>query len=279
MCAKVSAKIIRPFIHCWVIFKAETKRLVTYRGQFWFELILSSLVDLSVTLILWQAFFASTEKSTINGYGLLEMTIYMTVATFFNLAIRGTGIGTFQSEVYQGTLTKFLIYPLSVFSYKLGTFLPRTFFAVLQMFVALSAVSLIYGWSDQFQMSITGICLGLLTLLLASIMYFFLLVSIEAVAFWADNVWALSYVLQIIIVFFSGRVLPLEFFPDWFRTILSFSPFPFFAYLPTQIFLGQIDGMQAVSYIVIELFWLLFFYALCHSVVKRGLYSYTGVGQ
>ncbi len=272
-------KLCRPIKHLWIIFKAETKRLVTYRGQFWFELILSSLVELCVTLILWNAFFLSSNKSSINGYTLLDMTTYMTVATFFNLAIRGTGIGTFQSEVYQGTLTKFLIYPLSVFSYKLGTFLPRTFFAILQLFVALLAVSLIYGWPEQFELSISNFFLGILCVLLAAVMYFFLLVAIEAVAFWADNVWALSFVLQIIIIFFSGKALPLEFFPEWLQIILSYSPFPFFAYIPTQIFLGQIDFTQIISYILIEIFWMGFFFALCHAVIRRGLHNYSGVGQ
>ena len=271
--------ITAPIRHAWLVFTAETKRLTAYRAQFWFELILSSIVELTVAITVWRAVFASSAGSVIGGYTLESMTVYLTVAIFFGQATKGTGVGTFQREVYEGTLTKYLIYPLSVYSYKFGTFLPRSIFALSQLAVALFIINLLGIWPEDYNLAPQWIAAGLVTLFFACLLYFLLIICLESLAFWADNVWALSYALQIAIIFLSGKAIPLELFPHWARIILDFSPFPFLAYFPARVFLGEISQDAFLSGFGVLLLWVFFVFLLSRIIMQAGLKRYSGVGQ
>ncbi|MCB0336809.1 MAG: ABC-2 family transporter protein [Bdellovibrionales bacterium] len=271
--------VFTPMRHSLIVFLTETKRLVAYRAQFWFELILSSLVELVVAISVWQAVFASSGAQELNGYSIQSMVLYITVAIFFGQATKGTGVGTFQREVYEGTLTKYLIFPLSVYSYKFGTYMPRALFAVVQLLVGLTLMYVLGYWPESTSISLGSVLIGFCALFLACLLYFFLIIALEAFSFWADNVWALSYALQIAIVFLSGKAIPLEFFPQWIEGLIRFTPFPYLAYVPAKIFLGQMHGADIGLAFVVLGSWVLLAYGMSKIVMNRGLRNYTGVGQ
>lgn len=273
------SRVIAPLRHTWIVFSAETKRLAAYRAQFWFELILSSAIELLVAIAVWRTVFASRGGGEIAGYTFESMALYLTVAIFFGQATKGTGVGTFQREVYEGSLTKYLIYPLSVYSYKFGTFAPRSLFAVGQLLVALVFINLLGYWPENYSLNFGWAVSGLVCLFFSCLLYFFIIISLECMAFWVDNVWALSYALQIGIVFLSGKAIPLELFPDWARPLIEYSPFPFLAYFPAQIFLGQLGAEKLFYGIAALLVWVAVFFFLSRIFMQRGLYRYTGVGQ
>jgi ABC-2 type transport system permease protein len=268
-----------PLKHFSIVFKAETNRLVTYRAQFWFELVASSAVELLVAFYIWKAVFESSGALLIDNYSFNSMLLYVVVAIFFSQATRGTGVGTFQREIYEGSLTRYLIYPLSIYSYKLGTFLPRSVFAVGQLVIALIIYNIFFEWPQEISFNIINIIFGLITLMLACLIYFYMIVCIESLAFWVDNVWALSYTLQIAVVFLSGKLIPLDLFPAWGKSLVEFSPFPYFAYIPAQVSLGFIPYDSFFNILFIELVWLVVSISLAKLLVRQGLYSYTGVGQ
>ncbi len=272
-----TATLLAPIHHCFIVLTAETKRLVTYRAQFWFELILSSAAELAIAIALWTALFQGKEQ--IGGYTLPEMVLYLIIAVFFGKATQGTGIGTLQREIYGGTFSKFLIYPLSVYSYKLGTYLPRSLFSLGQLVLVLIGLLVLGYWPEGTSLSVGSILVSLLALLLACILYFLIIMSVEAIAFWADQVWALTYALQVSVVFLSGKAIPLELFPVWAQELIAYSPFQYFAYFPTKIFLSQLPFLEIVQGFGLLACWIVAFFFLSSSIINRGLRSYTGVGQ
>jgi len=275
----MESSLLAPFKHCWIVFVAETKRLVTYRAQFWFELISSSIIEIIVAIALWRAVFASSVTSTIRDYSIENMILYVTVAIFFGQAAKGTGVGTFQREVYEGSLTKYLIFPLSVYSYKFGTFSPRSLFAVGQLAIALLVISLAGYWPVTTHLSFIWIFLGLLSLFFACLLYFFLLIALESLSFWVDNVWTLSYALQIAIVFLSGKAIPLSFFPKWLESAAQLLPFPYIVYFPVRTFLGEVKPTEFLLNFSILITWVAIAFATSRIVMKKGLHHYSGVGQ
>lgn len=265
--------------HCKIVFLAEAKRLIAYRAQFWFELISSSVIEIIISIAVWKAVFASSGVDTLNGYSLSYMIVYLTTATFFGQATKGTGVGTFQREVYEGSLTKYLIFPLSVYSYKFGTFMPRSMFAVVQLFVGLIVIWLTGNWPETLNLNLSSILLGLVMLFLACLLNFFLIILVESISFWVDNVWTLSYALQVAVIFLSGKVIPLDFFPAWIASSIAYTPFPYLAYVPARIFLGSSTFSYCLTSFGITLLWIFIVFQASRYVMKKGLYQYTGVGQ
>jgi ABC-2 type transport system permease protein len=265
---------IRSFL---LVLGAELKRLFAYRVQFWFELIASSLVELGVALIVWRAVFEAIGGTTVSGYTFSEMILYITAATFTGHAIRGTGMGTFARDIYDGAYTRYLVYPLSVYAYKFAIFFARTFIAILQLLLALCVLWLGGYMPQDAGMNLASLLAGLGFLLFASYLYFLFIIITESVAFWADNVWAVSSMMQICVMFFSGKMIPLDMFPLWLQQILEWSPFPLLVFVPVNIVLG--DRLSEMFMHTVLLFgWIALAFVISKTIIARGNLRYSGVG-
>ena len=271
--------LIRGSRHFSVVFLAETKRLLAYRAQFWFELVLSSIIELFVAVTVWRAVFASSKTGLIGGYTYEAMVVYATSAVFVSQAVRGTNIGTFARDIYDGTFTKFLVYPLSVYSYKLGTFIPRSFFGLLQLVLALLGISLFSSIAIGQVLYFSQIPAFLMAIALAALLYFMLLFCIESLAFWADHVWALSVMLQAAMMLLSGKLIPLSLFPEWAESAILWSPFPYLVYFPIQVLFGRVEGAALLEGFLVLLTWLLVATIVSSALYRRGVKNYSGVGM
>ncbi len=260
------------------MFLAETKRLISYRVQFWCELLLSTVVELLVTVAVWTAVFEARGVKQIGNYTLGEMLLYVMLAVFFAQATRGSGTGTFARDIYDGSLTKYLVYPLSVYSYKLGTYLPRTFFAIIGAGLSLLGIALLGDWPDEVTLSLFQMTSGLLALGMATILFFLMLFCLEAFAFWVDHVWALSVILNFTTMLLSGKWIPMDLFPQWLGGMLLYTPFPYLLYFPVSVFLGTSTEAQLGQGFFVLGVWLLVVYVLSRVIYERGLRTYTGVG-
>ena len=271
-------RVAAPIRHFRLVFTAELKRLVAYRVQFWCELVLSSLVELLVGCTVWRAVFDAQTGSTVSGYTYPHMVLYVTIAVFVGQAVRGTSVGTFAREIYDGSLTKYLVYPLSIFSYKLGTFSIRGVFALAQLGIALAVLRLANFWPSTVTLSGGNASAALLAVLCAALLYFFLLFCVESAAFWADQVWALSVMLQFITILLSGKWIPLDLFPAPLRTVLTFSPFPYLTFFPVKILMGEVPASEVHTGFIVLSCWLAVIALLARFLYGRGLRQYTGVG-
>lgn len=264
--------------HFWVVFLAEFKRLAAYRVQFWFEVIVASLVELGVALTLWQSIYHARGTDLIGGYHLNEMVLYIILATFIGHAVKGTGIGTFGREIYDGSFTRYLVFPLSPFSYKFGLYFPRTCISLGQLLVILFAVSTLGLWPISFAPSWLNILQVCFSIALASYLYFLCIVSIESIAFWADNAWAVSAILQISLGLLSGKLVPIDLFPSWAQHLLAYSPFPMLVFFPVQSARGILSTSEWIGGIFQVCCWILVVQIVAIIVIRRGIRRYSGVG-
>lgn len=255
---------------------AELKRLFAYRIQFWFEIIASSIVEVGVSVVVWRAVFDATGSKTIGEYSYNDMLVYVVVAIFSSYAVRGTGLGTFLRDIYEGVYTRYLVYPISVLSYKFALFFARTVISIVQLGLALLVLLATGLLQANGSISLYSILLGTLVLILGSWLYYLLIVTIESVAFWADQGWSLSYMMHIAILFFSGKMIPIDLFPHWFERIIEYSPFPLMVFAPTRIILGETSLFGPT--LVGLAFWSTILLILARFVVGKGTRSYTGVG-
>ncbi|MCB0334197.1 MAG: hypothetical protein KDD55_11895 [Bdellovibrionales bacterium] len=263
--------------HFFNTFRIEVKRLFAYRAQFWFEVVLSSFVELGIALVLWSAVFSANGSGEIRGYTFQEMVYYVVLATFLGQAVKGTGIGTLGREVYDGSFTRYLVYPLSVYSYKFGIFFARSAVACFQLLLVLLG-GLLLGYFSFSDLSLISVALAFVTVVLASFLYFLLIMTAESVSFWADQAWAVSAMLQFSLIFLSGKLIPVDLFPGWLQTSLAFSPFPLIVFFPVQTFLGMVSFQEWLWHFTLLCFWVAFMFLLCRVVIGQGLKNYTGVG-
>ena len=96
-------------------------------------------------------------------------------------------------------------------------------------------------------------------------------------AFWLDETWMIRVLLAIVVNFFSGFILPLEFFPPLLVSLLEYTPFPFMTYYPIKFFMGE--AIPWTKAILILGTWTVVIVMVNALIWRKGIRMYTAAGM
>lgn len=260
------------------LYLQDLKKVFSYRANFWMQFVGAAGGEIVIAILLWTAIYSDTGQSRMGGLSLNEMIYYYVLSALFSRLVRGAESFDISHEIYDGSLTRYLIYPGHYFIYKLIDRLGYLSISLFQSAIGLSIFYIFFS-SEVLHFSFTAFALGLTLVIASSLFYFFLMMLVELCAFWADNVWSLSVMMRFITGFFSGMILPLSLYPEWLQAALSYTPFPSLMYWPIQLFLGKAGWEQFFESLAILGLWLIFILFILNKTWRRGLKTYTGVGQ
>lgn len=256
--------------------KLETKRFLSYRVDFWLQFAVSVFSEITVAYFLWSAIYTSTGQEVIGGYSFHQMLLYYLFVPFVGRMVRSHEDFSLATDIRDGGLTKFLIYPLSFIQYKVMQKFIYTGLAIFQMFLGIFLVAFLVGVDVHF--NISNFAFGILAAFSSMLLYGMMLMTLEMVAFWADTVWSLGVMLRFIAMFFGGAFVPLNLFPEWSQKILMVTPFPYLYSNTIKTFLGENTPIQSLQGIGITLLWVLPMAAIMLWTYRKGLRQYSGVG-
>ena len=263
------------------LFGLEFKRAFAYRAEFWIGFLGNALTQFAVAYLLWSAVFASTGAQVIGGLTLRDLALYYLLIPLVERITLGAEMSHISGEIYDGTLNRYLVYPVSFFGFKYVTSLAQSLVYAAQM-AALAGLCLwVFGVPPAFHFTPGGVALALLSLMLGTILYFSLAACLEMIAFWADNVWSLMVLLKMVLHFLGGGLLPLVLFPDAFRSLLELTPFPYLVSFPLRFLMEGTSGIttaEAIRGFSVMGVWILGLSLLAGWIWQRGSKQYTGVG-
>lgn len=264
----------------WVphVFAIEIKKALSYRVAFWVQFVLGTATEIAIAYFLWAAIFASRGVAMLEGFSFEGMVYYYLFATFAHKIARGNEHGYFAQDIYDGGLTRYLVYPISLFGFKYITHVTQQLLAVIQLLLAFLALRLFLGAPFGMELTLPHFFAGLATSFLAGFLLFLIMSCLEMVAFWQDVIWNLMAMLRFTMALLGGAMVPLAFFPDWGRTLVSYTPFPAMISFPARTFLGQITFEEWWRNALLLLLWSGFFLLLARFIWKRGTLRYSGVG-
>jgi ABC-2 type transport system permease protein len=262
----------------WHVFTLEVRTLLNYRVDFWVNWLVGTAAQLAVAWFLWEAIFSYTEKTEIGGFTQKAMMLYYTLAVLADRAVHGQGSHVLSTDIYEGSLNRYLVYPLSLFRYKLMQNWAHTLFAVSQGMLLYAGFALIFGLPAGSGFSATNTGLALLSLMAGSALYLGMTVILEQVAFWADNVWSLNVLLSFVLRLAGGVVVPLSLFPPAAQLILEWLPFAGLVSLPIRTLMGQVGPGQWLQGMAVMAAWMVLSWSLAVLIWKRGTMKYSGVG-
>jgi ABC-2 type transport system permease protein len=257
----------------------DLRRTFSYRVNFWLQFFTQTIGEIAVAYFLWKAIFLANGVETIGGYTLGGMVNYYIFVALAGRLIRGREQFLVSTEIYEGGLTRYLLYPVGYFHFKLTEHTGFLFLAILQVVLGVVVLGSLFPSDAGAFLKWDHLLLGFLASITASYFYFLLLISVELVSFWADNVWSLSVMMRFIVAFLGGLILPLSLFPDWATDLLVYSPFPALGSIPVRLFIGDANWMDFVEAQLLLLVWLVPLHLTLKTVWSRGVRQYTGVGQ
>lgn len=260
------------------ILSLESRKLMSYRLDFWLNVVVSFFTQLAVAYFLWLAIFEHTEAETIGGFTFEGMVLYYVLVILLGRIVRGQERDlTVSQDIYEGTLTKYLLYPTDYFGFKYAAHLGDLVPGVIQLALfGLLSVTLL----DLTELAVTPARLAMTAVLvaLANLLAFLLRFGVMLVAFWADNVWSLNVMLRFTSELLGGLMLPLSLFPQWAQDILAWTPFPYLFYVPVMTLLGEVGPAEWLQAVAVSALWSVVTACLGLVVWRRGTLAYTGVG-
>jgi ABC-2 type transport system permease protein len=260
------------------IFKMELKRLITYRFEFWIQIIVGTAVNLCLVFFFWKAVFEARGTAQIGEYDFKSLMFYYLLMFGLERVVRGQDFGYLSQDIYNGNLSRYLIYPLSVFTYKATLSAAQSLFCLFQLLLLIALFFGVWGVPTLFSISPLSSLQTLFTLALAFYLHFLIATSLELVAFWMDQVWSLAVMLRFIASFMGGVYLPITFFPEGLKAISPYLPFYYFYNFPTQVWFGKVSPEQFIFGFSVLAFWIFTFHLINALLWNKGIKNYAGVG-
>ena len=260
------------------IFRASLIERMAYRGDFLLGTMLRFL-PMVTTILLWDAVFTGSGKSTLKGFTLHDMIAYLLLVHISRMfsSMPGLAVGI-ASDIRDGSLKKYLIQPLDMIGYLLSyraahktAYIATSFLPYFVLFFVCR------NYFDVFPDPVT--LLGYLAaLLLGFLVGFFFETCIGMVGFWFLEVTSFLYVINTLNYFVSGQMFPLDLLSPFWTGLFKLLPFQYLAYFPAAVFLGKIQGPQLVEGLLIEMGWAVALVLLSRWLYGRGLRRYSAFG-
>ncbi len=257
-----------------VTIKTSWSNLLTYRLNFFLQVIGPSLVFFFIKYNLWWAIYNSHQGDTIKGMTFSQMMNYHVWALITSLIFRGYNSNSLAEDIRLGKISTYMIYPFNFWEHQTCQFLA---FSSLQIFVSSVTFFILFAAGIVIFPTFSGVILGLSFSLLAGFLWFVIQYVCGLMAFWLEETWMIRVMTELVVNFLSGNIFPLELYPAKLTVFLKYTPFPYLAYYPIKMFLGQND--EIILPLIILLIWIGLFSLFASRLWKKGVCNYTGAGM
>jgi ABC-2 type transport system permease protein len=200
---------------------------MAYRSGFFFT-ILNNLIYLGIAFYLWRSIFQGREILRCMTFN--ETFLYIALASSIFVMLKTWTDWEMAFQIRQGSIIMTLIKPLNLqlfcmsqaAGFSIGNFVAITLPTVLAL-IFIFKVSFVWG-------------VGLLFFPLGIVLAFLLNSAIDYIvgltSFYTESIWGISSVKEIIVLFLSGSLIPLPFFPEAVQKVLAWLPFQAMYHLP-----------------------------------------------
>jgi ABC-2 type transport system permease protein len=177
------------------------------------------------------------------------------------------------SEVRDGSIAMNLIKPINynirmLFS-SLGAFIYQFVFVLVPVWIGLLLVR--YFTIGEMPPGILTILLYLFSMMLGFIVNYLMCFSFGLLAFYVTNMWGILHLKEALLLFFSGQLIPIAFFPNILQRIVQLFPFSSLNYIPVLIYLNKLTGVALIKSLGIQILWIVLLYLLSRWLWNRAI--------
>lgn len=258
------------------VYLTELRRMFSYRVDFWVQFVGTVTGEILIAYFLWDALFTLNGGQKIGGYTFSTTIVYYIFSAFIGRIVMGTELGNISVEIYDGSLTRYLLYPVNYVKYNLARRLANCSLTLIQMFLGLTLIIIFI--KPPIEIHFLNFLMGVFYILAGSLFYFLLGVIIELISFWADNVWSLTVMYRFISQFLGGMYIPLAMYPEWSKKYLFLTPFPYMGSEPIKMFMNQLSYKDFYWGLSMLMMWSIPLLLILKIVWGRGTRQYSGVG-
>ncbi len=264
----------------FAVLATEARKLMSYRVDFWLNAVAGLAAGVLVPYFLWKSIFAHASAETIGSRTFEELLLYYILAVLLGRLVQGPDlVQHLANDIYQGELSRYLVYPTAYLPFKYAQHLGFGLTGLIQITVFGTLFAIALDLPAGVVITPGAVARGVVSVALGNLLYFLMAYPIQALAFWADNVWSLAVLLRFVVSLCGGLLLPLDLFPDLARELLLYTPFPYLFWGPVLTVTGELGPVEWLQGVGVSLVWIFVIYALGRGIWRRGEFQYTGVGM
>lgn len=257
------------------IMKIALQRVIAHRFSV-FAYRIGEIAELLFLIIMWQALYRHT--NIISGYTLPELLSYILIGNLITHLTRNFLTDRVAQEINNGTLSLFMIKPMSYFRYVCNREMGRVAFPFFVSLVSELAIMAFFWQILIIQTNLTVLLVLIVMVLLAFITELFIAFLVALMAFWTDEVDGVHATVDRAKKFLSGSYFPLSILPPLYVSVSMLLPFAYSFYMPTQLYLGKLSTSLALRGIGIQCVWITLLYLIIKFIWYKGIRHYEGVG-
>jgi len=263
---------VRPYA---VIVRSSLMSVMYYRVHFLFQIV-SNAFYIVITWFLWKAVYAG--QGTMNGMSFEQTFMYLSLAMTIYVLLQTWTEWDISRQIIQGDIVVRFIKPLrfmwQAFSESLG--------GVLGNFIAItipSSLLIIFVFQAPVPLGL-NILYFFVSLVFGLLINFFIDYSIGLVAFYTESIWGISNTKQVIVLFLSGAIIPIAFFPPAMQAILQVLPFQAIYNAPLTLLIhGNEMSLAQLAWVLLpQIAWTVGLWALTRFWESRAFRVLTVAG-
>ena len=182
---------------------------------------------------------------------------------------------TFEEDALLGRVSPYLIQPLHpfmrYFAQHIAEQITRFPFA---LFIA--AFFFIFNPQSLWMPSLATILISLISTFFSFLIQFLMQSIIASFCFWTEKSSSVEKLLFIPTLFLSGLLAPVASFPNYVKSWIYLTPFPYLIDFPASILSG--NQTSVVGGLLIQLLWIILFFSIFKKVWKSGTRKFTAMG-
>lgn len=260
----------------WQTMKVCWSEMFVYRVNFFLQVLGPAFVFLVIKVSLWSSIYRFDEDIKIGNYNLAEMLTYHLWVMLVTLLTTTYNSVNLSEDIRLGRISSYLIYPFSLGAFHAAQFLAKQIVQVAIVTITLMVVYTVLS-TKLPALTVHSLLTGILLSSMVSLFWFVLQYMIGLMSFWMEESWTLRVMLHIVTQFCSGAIIPLDLYPQWARTILSYTPFPSISFIPTRIFLGL--EYTWFEPLLLLMGWTIIIAFISRWIWMQGLKLYTAAGM
>ncbi len=183
---------------------------------------------------------------------------------------------TFEEDSLLGKVSPYLIQPLNpffrYFAQHIAEQITRLPFALIIAFVFFVLNPNII-WIPNLGI----ILLSCLSTFLSFLIQFLIQSIIACLCFWTEKASSIEKLLFIPTLFLSGLLAPVVSFPDYIKSWIYFTPFPYLIDFPANLLSGNTTNIN--NGITMQILWILALFPLFKKIWSEGTKRYTAMGS
>ena len=248
-------------------------RALNFRGTFFIGLG-GQIVFIIAIFFLWRAIYSASPTEVVNGMTFKDTLIYLVLANaIFNMT-NVYIVYNICDDIQSGKIVLDLLKPVPYFLIRFGEscgiMIVQFIFSFVPSFI------IIYFLSGQVINIGINLVFFFIGLILASVINFCFNLCFACFCFYTESCWGIDTLKNCIVTLLSGAAIPIAFFPDWLKTIVSFLPFPAIYNAPLQMLLGDNTSFSTYGYyLLIQVFWLIVMLAVSLLLWNKSVKALT----